>query len=155
MQPPSRNWNPNFAQQKRHQLENYLSELVSLPLYILESLSLTRFLQLKGSDIETHLDVDYDASELILNLIGDYFESGDVKLVVIYENKTTQWDISDTTLYPDLLQEIETKLNIYVPSLCYEDECQERIQLYGNCDLQLLLRTSSERVILYVVESTD
>lgn len=151
MDQPTKNWTTSISQQKRQQLDAYLQDLISLPTAIIDSQCVKRFLTLKGSDIETFIEMEFDSSEMILDLIGDYLETDEIKFTAVIGQKVAHWNIKEFCGYDELVRDIEQRMNEYVPCLCYEDECMELITLYGDNDLRLLLRTRKS-LSLFVVE---
>ncbi|KAJ3085819.1 bud emergence protein 1 [Quaeritorhiza haematococci] len=150
--PPSRDTTPTILQQRQQQLDAYLSELVKLPHHIMDSFPVKRFFMLRKQDIETSLDIGFDVSGTLMDLIHGYNDSGQVKVKLCVGDEIVAWKVPDTVTYRHLLRDVEYKLNMRVPALAYKDECNMLIPLQGDSDLGLLIRTNSHKLVFYVYD---
>ncbi|KAJ3040369.1 bud emergence protein 1 [Rhizophlyctis rosea] len=152
LQPPTRDVTPALAQQRRTALDIYLNELLSLPHPISDSFILTRFFMPRKGDIETPTSVVFDPSTTLMDLISDYKDQdhSSVKIKLSLGEEMVAWKVDDGISYVELLEEVEDKIGAQVEGLAYKDEIGELIELKGNRDLGLLIRTNPQKLIFYV-----
>ncbi|KAJ3319853.1 bud emergence protein 1 [Blyttiomyces sp. JEL0837] len=133
-------------------LDLYLSELLHLPLRILQSSIVNRFFLVReqdNGDMETSMELEYESSNDLINLIDEYGGDDTVKIRVSLGRGGIAFRSNKNVNYEGLLQEIEGRLDIRIKSLAYMDETNGLITLFGDQDLRLLIKTNGDRLVFY------
>ncbi|KAJ3213379.1 bud emergence protein 1 [Clydaea vesicula] len=151
--PPEKNLSATLAQKRRAQLDVYIQELMSLRKNIKESAPMKRFLMPKQHDVETSLEVEFDQSVTLMDLISGYGESSDVKITLALTNgELINWECPDTVSYNELMYACEDHLGVAIPGLGYMDETSTLLELHGDDDLQLLVKTNTDKLVFYIYD---
>ncbi|KAJ1530122.1 bud emergence protein 1, partial [Nowakowskiella sp. JEL0078] len=141
---------PGFNQQRTQQLNVYLEEIIKLPTLLIESIPMKRFFLLRNQDVETIIDINFDVSATLIDLISGYNEDELVKVKVCLDSEIIVWKIPDTILYEEFIEEIEDKFDIRLRRISYKDESNAFLPLRGDEDLQLLLRTYGNKAQFFI-----
>jgi len=153
-----------MTRQKRKQLDIYFQELLQLPSNILESDPIQSFFKTHEGDIETNLihitNPIHDHHIFMDDLIHDYEneESSMIKIKVIQQScsngDTIAFLIHDGAKYQDLLKEIQDRIefkeSMETIKIQFKDELREFVELKGDEDLRLLLKTAGGKLVLYI-----
>ncbi len=149
---PPKEWTPTLIQQRRTELDRYLQELIRMSLNLVESLAVKRFFLLRDCDIETTLDVDFDVTGTLMDLISDYQDDEQIKIRVVYKNEVISWSAPESITYGMLLKEVRQNVTPECDRIGYVDECNELTLLHGDRDLRLLTRTYASKLLLHIME---
>ncbi|KAJ1332244.1 hypothetical protein BSLG_008903 [Batrachochytrium salamandrivorans] len=84
---PTRTLTPEQAQARRHHLNSYMQELIKLPTHIMNAPSVKRFLMVRTGDLDTPMNIRFDVSETLLDLLTDYQEDADLRIKLILGEK--------------------------------------------------------------------
>ncbi|KND02250.1 uncharacterized protein SPPG_09055 [Spizellomyces punctatus DAOM BR117] len=172
-QQPAPPVSPAEKERRKLALDNYLSDLVLLPPPIEHSPALNRFFMLRKGDVSTPVDVKFDVSSTLMDLISEYnsFQTiarpgqtisrsrgngadGSVKIKLhIGDDETIAWRVEESTRFEDVVRNVRAKLDGRSRrdlTLWYKDECGMLIQVYGETDWGLLVRGRWGKIVLYV-----
>ncbi|KAI8929408.1 hypothetical protein BC831DRAFT_444300 [Entophlyctis helioformis] len=130
--------------------ETYLQELVKLPAHVNGSPSVKRFFMVRTGDLETAVNIRFDVSETLMDLLNDYEEDSDVRIKLVLGEEIIAWKEPDFVSYEELVYHAEDRLGFRFQALMYKDECEELIPLRGDGDLGLLINTYSKKLTFYV-----
>ncbi|KAJ3266385.1 bud emergence protein 1 [Borealophlyctis nickersoniae] len=147
---PTRDMTPGVAHQRRLALDIYLHELLQLPRPVEDSFPMKRFFMVRKGDIETPINIKFDVSTTLMDLISDYNENAMVKVKLSLGDEMVAWRVPETVTYDELLDDVEAKIGMHVQGLAYKDETGALIELKGDRDLGLLVRTNAQKLIFYV-----
>ncbi|KAH6577693.1 hypothetical protein BASA60_003890 [Batrachochytrium salamandrivorans] len=147
---PTRTLTPEQAQARRHHLNSYMQELIKLPTHIMNAPSVKRFLMVRTGDLDTPMNIRFDVSETLLDLLTDYQEDADLRIKLILGEEIICWKEPDYVSFEELMFHAEERLEFQFQALMYKDECEQLIPLRSDVDLGLLITTLSKKLTFYV-----
>ncbi|KAH9273991.1 hypothetical protein BASA83_003626 [Batrachochytrium salamandrivorans] len=143
---PTRTLTPEQAQARRHHLNSYMQELIKLPTHIMNAPSVKRFLMVRTGDLDTPMNIRFDVSETLLDLLTDYQEDADLRIKLILGEEIICWKEPDYVSFEELMFHAEERLEFQFQALMYKDECEQLIPMRSDVDLGLLITTLSKKL---------
>ncbi|KAL2913805.1 SH3 and PX domain-containing protein 2B [Polyrhizophydium stewartii] len=147
---PTRTMTPEQAQSRRNALDAYMQHLIKLPPHIMNSPSIKRFLMIRTGDLDTAINIRFDVSETLMDLLTDYEEDTDVRIKLVLGEEIIAWKEPDYVSFDELIMHAEERLEFRFQYLLYKDEVEQLIPLRGDLDLGLLITTYSKKLTFYV-----
>lgn len=127
------------ATKTRSILDTYMLEIIKLPSCVLASSQAKRFFMLKTGDLNTSIDIRFDSSDALMDLLMDYGTEPILNFSLVIGKERIKWSsewVSMDDIWDRGLEEGNEG------GLFYKDECGSMINLVGEEDLQLFVRTN-------------
>lgn len=132
-------------------LDRYLSQLWSLPSYIIRSDIFNSFLLPRSGDVESAEDLHCESDDVFLSLICEYHHPESTKIKLSFGSDMLAWKEGVSISYDEFMESVALKVGVAVDQIHYKDENGKMVRLKGDKDLSLMMRAYLFSITFYIL----